>query len=118
MAQLRQDYREFVARDAEVIAVGPDSHEAFRRFWEQHDIPFVGLADPEHRVADRYSQEVNIFKLGRMPAQYIIDREGHIRYRHRARSMSDIPEDDEILERLDAIRAADGLREETPSHGA
>ena len=108
MAQLRQDYAEFAARDAEVIAVGPDSREAFQRFWREHDIPFVGLADPSHAVADTYRQEVHILKLGRMPAQYIIDREGRIRYQHHARSMSDIPENDEILERLDALRAEEG----------
>ena len=108
MAQLRQDYPEFSARDAVVIAVGPDSREAFQRFWREHDIPFVGLADPGHAVSDTYRQEVNILRLGRMPAQFIIDREGRIRYRHHARSMSDIPEDDEILARLDALRAEEG----------
>jgi len=104
---LRQDYQAFASRDAEVIAVGPDSREAFRRFWQENDIPFVGLADPEHQVADTYKQEVNILRLGRMPAQYIIDRRGRIRYRHHGRSMSDIPEDEEILETLDALRAGE-----------
>ncbi len=108
MAQLRQDYPEFVARDAEVIAVGPDSREAFQRFWREHDIPFPGLADPKHTVADAYRQEVNILRLGRMPAQFLIDREGHIRYHHHGRSMSDITADEDVLARLDALRAQEG----------
>ncbi|HHX65239.1 MAG TPA: redoxin domain-containing protein [Chloroflexi bacterium] len=103
MTQLRHDYDEFTARDAEVLAVGPDSAEAFSRFWQEHDIPFVGLADPEHRVADVYGQQVKLLRLGRMPALYIIDRRGHIRYRHRASSMSDIPPNREVLALLDAL---------------
>ncbi|HHX44574.1 MAG TPA: redoxin domain-containing protein [Chloroflexi bacterium] len=105
MVQLRQDYDAFVERDAVVIAIGPDSREAFQRFWRENDIPFIGLADPSHTVADTYQQEVNILKLGRMPAQLLIDRQGMIRYQHYGRSMSDIPPNDDILERLDALRA-------------
>lgn len=104
MAQLRQDYAEFVARDAVVIAIGPDSREAFQRFWRENDIPFVGLADPRHTVADAYRQEVNILKLGRMPAQLLIDRQGNIRYQHYGRSMSDIASDEDVLRLLDALR--------------
>ena len=54
MAQLRQEYQEFVAREAEVVVVGPDSESAFRDYWQREDIPFVGLADPTHTVAKRY----------------------------------------------------------------
>ncbi len=108
MAQLRQDYPEFVARDVEVIAIGPDSREAFQRFWREHDIPFVGLADPKHAVADAYRQEVSILRLGRMPAQFLIDGEGRIRYYHYGRSMSDIASDEDIVARLDALRAGEG----------
>ncbi len=103
MAQLRQDYDEFVDRNTEVIAVGPDSQKAFQKFWEENDIPFIGLADPDHRVAKMYDQEVNLLKFGRMPAQIIIDKQGIVRYAHYSNSMSDLPEDEEILEILDEL---------------
>jgi peroxiredoxin Q/BCP len=67
LAQLRQDYDEFVARDAEVLVIGPDGPRAFQRTWQQESFPFPGLADPQHRVAEAYNQEVNLLKLGRMP---------------------------------------------------
>jgi len=105
MAQLRQDYQEFVDRDTVVIAVGPDSQQAFISFWEQNDIPFIGLADPDNQVARKYDQEVNLFKLGRVPAQLIIDKTGVVRFVHYANSMSDIPEDEVILEKIDQINA-------------
>ncbi len=104
MVQLRQDYDEFVDRDTEVIAVGPDSQNAFQKFWEERDIPFIGLADPDHQVAKMFDQEVNLLKLGRMPAQMIIDKQGIVRYVHYSNSMSDIPENKEIFGILDELK--------------
>ena len=103
MAQLRQDYEKFVQRDTVVIAVGPDSKSDFKKFWEQKDMPFIGLADPDNRVAQMYDQEVNLLKFGRIPAQVIIDKDGIVQFAHYSRSMSDIPENDEILEKIDEI---------------
>ncbi len=103
MAQLRQDYDAFVQRDTAVIAVGPDSKKDFQDYWEEHDIPFIGLADPDHQVAKQYDQEVNILRFGRVPAQMIIDKNGTVRYVHYSDSMSDIPENEDILDKLDDI---------------
>ena len=103
MAQLRQDYDEFVKLETEVIAVGPDSKQAFIDFWQDNQIPFIGLADPDHRAAKMYDQEVNLLKFGRVPAQMIIDKQGVVRYVHYSRSMSDLPEDEEIWAELDRI---------------
>jgi len=105
MAQLRQDYQGFVDRETAVMAVGPDSAEAFRRFWDQYQIPFIGLADPEHTAARLYDQEVTLLKFGRVPAQLVIDKQGIVRFVHYARSMADIPENDEIFKYLDEINA-------------
>ena len=100
MAQLRQDYEKFRALDTEVVAVGPEDAENFSMYWKSHKIPFIGLPDPTHSVLKRYGQEVNLFKLGRMPAQVIIDKQGTARYVHYGHSMSDIPENEEILKIL------------------
>jgi peroxiredoxin Q/BCP len=103
MAQLRQDYKDFVERDTEVIAVGPDSQKAFVDFWEENDIPFVGLADPDHKLAKMYDQEVNLLKFGRIPAQMLIDKQGIVRYVHYSNSMSDIPDNVDMLNLIDEI---------------
>ena len=103
MAQLRQDYQEFVDRGAEIIAVGPDDAEAFRSYWEKEGLPFIGLPDPEHSVLKTYGQEVKLFKLGRMPAQVLVDRSGIARYIHYGHSMSDIPSNKELLDLLDQL---------------
>jgi peroxiredoxin len=103
MAQLRQDYDEFVKRDAEVIVIGPEDRAAFARYWEKESLPFVGLPDPGHKVLKLYGQEINLFKLGRMPAQVIVDRAGQARYVHYGHSMSDIPPNKELLALFDEL---------------
>jgi peroxiredoxin Q/BCP len=73
------------------------------RYWEAEKLPFIGLPDPKHIVANLYGQEVNLFKLGRVPALMLIDTKGQVRYQHYSDSMSDIPENQLILGMLDKI---------------
>jgi len=103
MRQLRRDYDEFVKREAEVIVIGPEDEAAFARYWEKESLPFVGLPDHRHTVLRLYGQEINLFKLGRMPAQVIVDRTGQARYVHYGHSMSDIPSNEELLALLDEL---------------
>ena len=98
MAQLRQDYKKFVKLDTEIIVAGPEKAEAFRDYWEKENLPFIGLPDPEHKVLKLYGQEVKIFKLGRMPAQVMIDKSGKVRFVHYGHSMADIPENKELID--------------------
>jgi peroxiredoxin Q/BCP len=103
MAQLRHDHTEFVSRDVAVVVVGPEDAQGFSDYWQKENLPFIGLPDPKARVLKLYGQEVNLFKLGRMPAQVLIDKEGIARFVHYGHSMSDIPSNDEILALVDEI---------------
>jgi peroxiredoxin len=105
MAQLRQDHHEFVRRGAQILVIGPDEPSAFARYWQENDLPFVGLPDPSHGVLKQFGQEVNLFKLGRMPAQVVVDGEGVARFIHYGHSMEDIPPNTEILEILDSLES-------------
>jgi len=103
MAQLRQDYQKFVARETEIIAIGPEGHEDFADWWHKHQMPFIGIGDPQHVIAKLFGQKVKLLKLGRMPAQFVIDKEGRMRNVHYGESMSDIMTDEEALALLDEI---------------
>ena len=103
MAQLRQDYTQFTARDIEVVVVGPENAQAFADYFDKESLPFIGLPDPMASVLKLYGQEVNLFKLGRMPALMLVDKDGYIRYQHYGSSMSDIPENELILDLLEKI---------------
>jgi peroxiredoxin Q/BCP len=91
MAQLRQDSDKYAKLDIEVIVVGPEKPTSFKKYWEQESLPFIGLPDPEHHVLDLYGQEVKMIKLGRMPAQMLIDKSGILRFVYYGNSMTDIP---------------------------
>jgi peroxiredoxin len=100
MAQLRQDYQKFVEQNAVVLVAGPENAEAFKKYWENESLPFIGLPDPAHTVLKLYGQEIKIFKFGRMPAQVMIDREGIVRFVHYGHAMEDIPSNEELLSLL------------------
>jgi peroxiredoxin len=103
MARLRQEHQKFVDRDAELIAVGPEDAGTFADYWHKEDMNFIGMPDHEHIIAGLYGQKVNPLKLGRMPALFVIDKLGRIRFAHYGESMSDIPTEEEILSLLDKL---------------
>lgn len=103
MAQLRQDYDEFVERDTAVLVLGPEDAKAFTSYFTEHNLPYPGLPDPEHTVLKLYGQQVKIFKFGRMPAQVLIDKNGTVRFVHYGHSMKDIPENQEMLSLIDSL---------------
>jgi peroxiredoxin Q/BCP len=100
MAQLREDHSKFAELDSVIIILGPENARAFQSYWNKHDLQFIGLPDPKHKVLKLYGQEVNIFKLGRMPAMVIVDKKGLARYVHYGHEMSDIPANDDVLQTL------------------
>jgi peroxiredoxin Q/BCP len=108
MAQLRQDFAEFEKRQTVILVAGPEDAEGFKAYWSQHNLPFIGLPDPKASVLKLYGQEVNLFKLGRMPAQVIVDRQGIARYAHYGHSMADIPENSELFAILDELNVTEG----------
>ena len=103
---MRDEYLEFAARGAEILAVSPNSEDEIRKYWERENIPYIGLPNPTHEVALLYRQEVNLFKLGRMPLVCVVDRRGYIRYAHYAASMSDIPSNQTLFNVIDQLNAA------------
>ncbi len=100
MAQLRQDYEKFQEANATILVVGPEDAKAFAKYWDEHDLPFTGLPDPKHRVLKLYGQEIKLFKFGRMPAMVIVDKDGVVRFAHYGHSMSDIPDNEDVLATL------------------
>ena len=90
----------------EILAIGPNPANVFRQYWEKERIPFTGLPDPDHSVARVYRQEVNLFKLGRMPLNCVVDAKGYVRFAHYGKSMSDIPSNKQLFHVIDMLNAA------------
>lgn len=103
MMQLHQDYDKFAEKDTVIAAIGPENANSFKTYWEENNLKFHGIPDEKHSVLKLYGQKVNIFKLGRMPAQMLVDKAGMLRYIHFGHSMTDIPENSEIFELIDTL---------------
>ena len=103
---MRDGYEEFIEREAEILAIGPDTFEKFVSYWGENKLPYPGLPDPNKQVSKLYKQEVNLFKLGRMPLNTVVDRVGFIRYIHYGYSMSDIPDNETLLGVIDELNAS------------
>jgi peroxiredoxin len=103
MAQLRQDYDEFVKRETAVLVLGPEDSLKFAAYFTEHKLPFVGLPDPEHSVLKLYGQQIKLFKFGRMPAQVLVDKHGVARFVHYGHDMQDIPPTAEMLALIDSL---------------
>lgn len=88
------------------MVIGPEDTKTFAAYWQANDLPFTGLPDPHASVLKKYGQEVNLFKLGRMPAQVLVDKQGIARFVHYGHSMSDIPPNREILDLIDQLTSA------------
>jgi peroxiredoxin len=108
LARLRDSYADFTERKAEILAVGPDTTAKFRTYWRENRMPFIGLPDPNHTVARMYKQQVNLFKLGRMPLNTVLDRAGHLRYVHYGNDMTDIPDNETFIQVIEQVNAASG----------
>jgi peroxiredoxin len=106
LARLRDEYAKFTSRNVEILTIGPNPPAAFEQYWANEKIPFIGLPDADHTIARMYKQEVNLFKLGRMPLSCVVDTKGYIRFAHYGASMQDIPSNKELLDVIDELNAA------------
>lgn len=93
-----EQYQEFLAAGAEVVAIVGDSVEAARSYFEKNRLPFPCLADPNHEIYDRYRVETKMLSLGQRPGLFILDRHGIVRYAHVGSQQWEIPGNAQVLE--------------------
>jgi peroxiredoxin Q/BCP len=79
----RDSYSAFQERGAVVLGVSPDEATSHAKFKEKYGLPFTLLADPDHRVADRYGvwgekQAYGKTYMGILRSTFLIDSEGNV----------------------------------------
>ena len=94
---MQEDLSLFTDRKAQIVVIAPHKIETVRDYWEKEKIDYNGIPDPEWKLGKLYGQEWKLFKLGRMPALFIIDRKGKIAFAQYSGNMSDIPSNTELL---------------------
>lgn len=100
---MRDRYREFQERGAEVLAIAPDSLENARSYFRRNEIPFPCLPDAGRAVFRLYDVKSAIISLGQRPGLFVIDKEGVVRYAHLGGQQWEIPSVDDTLSQLDAL---------------
>src|SRR5213595_3229616 len=79
----RDAYSQFEQRGAVVLGVSPDDEASHARFRQKYGLPFMLLADPEHRTAEDYGVWVERNMRGRKSmgikrSTFVIDAEGKL----------------------------------------
>jgi peroxiredoxin len=104
---MRDDDPKFRAASASIAVVARETPAAMRQYWTRQRLPYLAIPDPAGRLGKLYGQRWRLFKLGLMPALFVIDRQGAVMYARYGSSMCDIPDDGEVLEVLQRPAAAD-----------
>ncbi len=91
---LRDAYGEIQERGATVLGVSPDTEASHVRFKAKYELPFPLLADPEHRVAERYGVWVEKTAYGKKSmgirrSTFVVDGDGNV-----AKAMLGVSPDD------------------------
>lgn len=89
-----------MALDAYLYPILADSEKNAKKMEQKYARKYPIFYDESKTVVNMLNQEVKWLKGGRMPGLLIIDKQGIIRYAYYSESMSDIPENDVLLEVL------------------
>lgn len=100
---MRDSIGEFEKRDAQVLAIAPDTLEHAQTYFQSNDIPFPCLADPEREVYRQYDVKSALVSVGQRPGLFIVDGEGIVRYAYLGWQQWEIPSVQETLRQLDAL---------------
>lgn len=75
----RDAYTDFTAAGALVIGISSDDEESHKAFAENHNLPFILLADTDKKVRKAFGVPTNL--LGLIPGRvtYVIDKNGIVR---------------------------------------
>lgn len=70
----RDNKEKFNELNAVIIGVSPDPVESHQKFIDKHDLPFMLLADEEHKAAEDYG----VWNDGIERSTFIIDKDGNL----------------------------------------
>lgn len=79
----RDNHESFKELDAVILGISPDPIDRHQKFIDKHDLPFLLLADEDHKVAEVY----DVWKLKKMfgkeymgieRSTFLIDKDGNV----------------------------------------
>jgi peroxiredoxin len=103
LGRLTTDYESFEELGTRIVVFTRHDEERMRKYWEESKFPFGGVSDPAGEIGKLYGQQYKLLKMGLLPAQFVIDRQGKIIFVRYGSSMSDIPDNEDILHVLASV---------------
>lgn len=109
---MRDDHKAFRSLGVHLVVVTRHDAKEMLKYWQKEKLPYIGVPDPEGVFTSAYGQQWKLFRLGRMPSQFVVDCRGTIAFAHYASSMSDIPANKKMLEVLRRLKCPgrDGVK--------
>ncbi|MDX1596106.1 MAG: thioredoxin-dependent thiol peroxidase [Nitrosopumilaceae archaeon] len=52
--EFSKDYKKFQKKDIEIIGISPDDVESHKKFCDKMNIPYILLADTDHKVSEKF----------------------------------------------------------------
>ncbi len=119
IADFEKDYGKFKALQSEIIAVSTDTPKGAQKTHEKSRARFPILIDSDNEVINLYGvatkkrelKDVPALFHGKkagtyaMPAVFIIDTQGIIRYSYIGKSFTDRPDNGELLKKLSELQS-------------
>lgn len=98
-------YDEFAELNTVIIGVSKDSQKSHTNFAAKHELPFILLSDPEHKVLEMYDvwKEKKMYgrvSMGVVRSTYLINEEGMIE-----KAMPKVKPDENAGDILEYLRA-------------
>lgn len=100
---MRDRHDDFQQRNAQIIAIAPDTLENAKSYFESNELPFICLPDPDREVYRKYDVKSTMVSLGQRPALFVIDGDGIVRFAYIGWQQWEIPEIDDTLQELDRL---------------
>ncbi len=100
MVRLHQEKDYLKSKNINMVVIVPEDEKKLLKYLNNTSINLNFVSDSNHEIANKYNQEVNIFKLGRMPAQIVLDKKLKVIFEHHASSMKDIIPESQIFKDL------------------
>jgi len=109
MEKIRTNLRELEARHCATATIMAQKPDRMKAALEERDFPFPVLADADRNIVKAYGvyvranfESINIAR----PANFVLDREGVVRYMHIATVQTEYASFDEILSILETLAGA------------
>lgn len=100
---MREDYDEFSAVGAEVLAISAEPPKASEAYLRAHPLPFPTLVDEDHTVFDAYDVTSRMLSLGQRPALFVVDAGGVVRFDNVGAQQWNIPSNRQVLDVLRSL---------------